>query len=68
MAALESDLNVGESKMGLHVLVYTVANNQLSGAYETQIDLIDFLYKPSSCLYRANSYPFALVTHLEVSD
>jgi hypothetical protein len=34
--------------------VSRVVNNQLSGAQRPQIELIDFLFKPSNCLYRFN--------------
>jgi hypothetical protein len=40
----------------------TVVNNQLSGAGKVEIDLIHFLFKPSSYLYRFNSYPIGLDT------
>jgi hypothetical protein len=40
----------------------TVVNNQLSGAGKVEIDLIDFLFKPSSYLYRFNSSPIGLDT------
>jgi hypothetical protein len=47
---------------GLGRYVRTVVNNQLSGAGKVEIDLIDFLFKPSSYLYRFNSYPIGLDT------
>jgi hypothetical protein len=40
----------------------TVVNNQLSGAGKVEIDLIDFLFKPSIYLYRFNSSPIGLDT------
>jgi hypothetical protein len=44
----------------LHTI--TVVKNQLSGAGKVEIDLIDFLFKPSSYLYRFNSSPIGLDT------
>lgn len=39
----------------LHYLSCRLVNNQLSGAWKSQIELIDFLFRPSNCLYRFNS-------------
>jgi hypothetical protein len=48
--------------------VYTVVNNQLSGAREVQIDLIDYSFRPSNYRHRLNPYLIGLDTYLEVKD
>jgi hypothetical protein len=46
----------------------TVVNNQLSGAREVRIDLIDHSFRPSNYQHRLNSYLMGLDTYLEVKD
>jgi hypothetical protein len=48
--------------------VSTVVNNQLSGAREVQIDLIDYSFRPSNYRHRLNPYLIGLDTYLEVKD
>jgi hypothetical protein len=43
-----------------------LVNNQLSGASGSQIELIDFLFRPSNCLYRFNSYLVGLAAGFEL--
>jgi hypothetical protein len=61
MAAVSVTLE--EADVGkMLILICTVVNSQLSGAGKLEIDLIDFLFKPSSYLYRFNSSPIGLDT------
>jgi hypothetical protein len=50
------------------VAIHKVVNNQLSGARDMQVDLINYLLRPRDCLHKFNPYYLRLVTHLEVSD
>jgi hypothetical protein len=50
------------------LLLATVLNNQLSGAREVRIDLIDYSFRPSNYQYRLNPYLMELDTYLEVKD
>jgi hypothetical protein len=52
----------------LHCTVIRLANKQLSGPQKVKIDLVDYLFKPSSYSHRFSSYPIRLDTHLEVTD
>jgi hypothetical protein len=53
---------IQETQQPMIDLNHTVVNNQLSGAGKVEIGLIDFLFKPSSYLYRFNSSPIGLDT------
>jgi hypothetical protein len=58
-------LNLNETDGDEHLSskpLVTVVNNQLSGAGKVEINLIDFLFKPSIYLYRFNSSPIGLDT------
>jgi hypothetical protein len=46
--------------------IIRLANNQLSGAQRSQIELIDFLFRPSNCLYRFNSCLVGLAADFEL--
>jgi hypothetical protein len=52
----------------LYVPETTIVNNQLSGAREVRIDLIDYSFRPSNYQCRLNSYLTGLDTDLEVKD
>lgn len=51
---------------GIHYAGARVVNNQFSGARKVKLDLICFLFRSSSCLYKFNSYLDRLVRCPEV--
>jgi hypothetical protein len=50
------------------IITPRLANKQLSGPQKVKIELVDYLFKPSSYSHRFSSYPIRLDTHLEVTD
>jgi hypothetical protein len=52
----------------VHVLFLSgrLVNNQLSGVSGSQIELTDFLFRPSNCLYRFNPYLVRLAAGFEL--
>lgn len=44
-----------EAMLGLKLLTLIVVNSQLSEAQRAKIELVDYLYKPSTRLYGLNS-------------